>query len=268
MNKITDELLRRQNALRASKVKKWRVRSRAVKAGGAAGIGVTANRAPGQNALTNASPINFTIVFAQAVTGFTAADLSFSGSTVGGTLAGAITGTGPSYNVAVTGMTGQGNVQLFVKPSTVLDVATGLIPNSQSNIAVVAYDAIAPTVTINKAIGQADPTSTAPITFTVVFSEDVLGFLASDIVFTGSTAAGTLVASLSGTGPVYTIQVTGMTGDGDVRASVPASAAVDLAGNPSAASTSTDNIVAWIQPVAGLFPDNTTSANEYLFFGI
>src|SRR2546430_2074640 len=42
------------------------------------------------------------------------------------------------------------------------------------------------TVTINQAAGQADPTSTAPITFTAVFSEPVSGFTGSDVVIGGS----------------------------------------------------------------------------------
>ena len=38
------------------------------------------------------------------------------------------------------------------------------------------YDITSPTVTINQAAGQADPTSASPINFTVVFSEAVSDF--------------------------------------------------------------------------------------------
>ncbi|HPM80940.1 MAG TPA: Ig-like domain-containing protein, partial [Candidatus Anammoximicrobium sp.] len=106
-------------------------------------------------------------------------------------------------------------------------------------------DATAPTVTIEQAAGQADPTNVSPIEFTVVFSEAVTGFDASDIDFTGSTAAGTLAATVTGTGPTYTVSVSGMTGDGDVVASVIAGAATDAAGNANEASTSTDNTVTY-----------------------
>src|SRR5207249_7756700 len=41
---------------------------------------------------------------------------------------------------------------------------------------VFSSDLTAPTVTINQAAGQADPTNASPITFTVVFSEAVSGF--------------------------------------------------------------------------------------------
>src|SRR5207253_4784827 len=85
-----------------------------------------------------------------------------------------------------------------------------------------------PSVTVDQAAGQADPTSAGPITFTVVFGEPVTGFDASDVSFAGSTAGGTLVASVSGTGPTYTVSVTGMTGTGAVVASVPAGAATSI----------------------------------------
>src|SRR5687768_11931377 len=49
-----------------------------------------------------------------------------------------------------------------------------------------------PTVTINQAQAQTDPTSATPIVFTVEFSEPVTGFSNSDVSFTGSTAGGTL----------------------------------------------------------------------------
>ena len=50
--------------------------------------------------------------------------------------------------------------------------------------------AAAPTVTINQAAGQADPTGASPINFTVVFSEAVTGFASADVTLSG-TAGGT-----------------------------------------------------------------------------
>ncbi len=45
----------------------------------------------------------------------------------------------------------------------------------------VTYDTTPPTVTINQAAGQADPTNASPINFTVVFSEPVTGFATGDV---------------------------------------------------------------------------------------
>ena len=112
--------------------------------------------------------------------------------------------------------------------------------------ATVEVDTTPPSVTVNQAAGQADPTGISPINFTAAFSESITGFEGSEVSFTGSTASGTLSASISGTGPSYTLSVTGMTGSGSVVVSVPAGAVVDMAGNSSAASTSTDNSVAYV----------------------
>src|SRR2546429_3743467 len=68
------------------------------------------------------------------------------------------------------------------------DAAGNGNPASTSTDNTVTFDPTPPTVTINQAAGQADPTSTAPITFTAVFSEPVSGVTARDCV-TVATAA-------------------------------------------------------------------------------
>jgi hypothetical protein len=106
-------------------------------------------------------------------------------------------------------MTGNGNVTIVIPAASATNSKGQNFP--ASNSATVVLDTVAPTVTIDKAVGQADPTNLSPITFTIGFSEAVIGFLASDIVFTGSTAGGTLAAFLTGSGASYNVQVTGMT---------------------------------------------------------
>ena len=58
----------------------------------------------------NLSPILYTVTFSEPVTGFTGSDISFAGSTVGGTLVAAVTGSGADYMVSVAGMSGVGAV--------------------------------------------------------------------------------------------------------------------------------------------------------------
>ncbi|MEO5888074.1 MAG: ExeM/NucH family extracellular endonuclease, partial [Anaerolineales bacterium] len=102
-------------------------------------------------------------------------------------------------------------------------------------------DATAPSVTINQATGQADPTSSSPINFEVVFSEPVTGFSNSDVTLSGT--AGATTAVVTGGPATYNVAVSGMTSNGTVTASIPANAATDAAGNGNTASTSTDNTV-------------------------
>ena len=100
----------------------------------------------------------------------------------------------------------------------------------------------APTVTVEQAAGQADPTLTTPINFTVTFSEAVTGFDASD-VNVAVTAGPALTATVTGTGPVYNVAVSGMTVRTFVTVTVPADAALDSASQPNDESTSLDNTV-------------------------
>jgi uncharacterized repeat protein (TIGR01451 family) len=126
-------------------------------------------------------------------------------------------------------------------PSVMLNVPETIVVSDAPTFP----DTLPPTVTIDQAASQADPTLDSPIHFTVVFSEPVTGFDAGDVSFAGSTVGGTLVATVTGSGTSYTAAVTGMSGSdtGTVVATIPAGAAVDAAGNLSSASTSTDNTV-------------------------
>lgn len=202
---------------------------------GGGGLAVTVTLAAGQNTPVNAGPVNFTVTFNKPVTGFTNADVSFTGSTVGGTPAAAVTG-GPSvYNVAVTGMTGNGNILVSIPAGAAVDASNN--PNPLGMAAFVVFDTARPSVVVAAAVGQATPAVMPPITFTVTFSEAVTGFIASDVVITG-TSGGTKAVSLSGSGAVYNAEVTGMTTGGTVIATVPVNAATDAAGNLSTVSNS------------------------------
>jgi len=96
-------------------------------------------------------------------------------------------------------------------------------------------------VSISRDAIQAPLTNDAPVLFTAVFSDQVADFDASDVIASG--APGTLVPTVTpvGTGgTVYTISVSGMTGDGQVVVSIPADAAHNAGGNGNSASTALD----------------------------
>jgi serine protease AprX len=105
----------------------------------------------------------------------------------------------------------------------------------------VAFDNVAPTVTINQAVGQLDPATATPVVFTVVFSESVGDFATGDVALSGT--AGATTAAVSGSGTTYTVSVTGMTQDGTVIASINAGVAHDAAGNTNPIATFTDHTV-------------------------
>ncbi|MES2657167.1 MAG: choice-of-anchor Q domain-containing protein [Verrucomicrobiota bacterium] len=107
-------------------------------------------------------------------------------------------------------------------------------------------DVTPPSVTINQAAGQTDPTISTPVRFTVVFSESVTGFTTGDVTLGGT--AGATTATVTGSSPIYQVAVTGMTRTGTVIATIAASVAPDISGNGNTVSTSTDNSIYYSNP--------------------
>ncbi len=126
--------------------------------------------------------------------------------------------------------------------------------------------AVGPTVTINQAAGQADPTAASPINFTVVFNKTVSNFTTGDVTITG-TAGGTKTATVTGSGTTYNVAVTGMTTNGTVIASINAGVATDAGGNPNSASTSTDNTVTFNNAVPAISISEPNGIGDAIFVG-
>lgn len=210
-----------------------------------AALMVTIDQAGGQRDLTHIGPVNFTVVFSSPVTDFGNGDVTFSG-TAPGTLVGQVTdsGDGMVYNVAVSGMTGSGTVVATVGAGVAHDAGGQPNLDSVSLDNSITYDVTAPTVTINQAAGQVDPSGDSPVNFTVHFSEPVKGFGADDLRFKG-TAPGKLRAIVTGSGTTYNVAVSGMSNTGTIIATVRPGAARDAAGNASFASGSTDNTITY-----------------------
>jgi VCBS repeat-containing protein len=204
---------------------------------------VTINQASGQGDPTNTLPIRFTVAFNEPVSGFNGDDVTVTG-TAPGTPTASVTGSGRDYVVSISGLTGGGTVIASIAAGKASDAAGNANTASTSTDNSVSYDPTAPSVTVNQASGQADPTGSLPIRFSVVFSEPVTGFTNDDVTV-GGTAPGTPSVVVSGSGTTYEVAVSGLTGGGTVIASVAAGKANDAAGNANTASTSTDNTVSY-----------------------
>src|SRR3989441_7247254 len=173
---------------------------------------VNINQAATQADPTSSAPINFTVVFSEPVSGFANSGVTITG-TAGGAKTVTVSGSGSSYTAAVSGMTTSGTVVATIAAGVATDAAGNGNTASTSTDNTVTFnapDTTPPSVTINQAATQADPTSSAPINFTVVFSEPVSGFANSDVTITG-TAGGAKTVTVSGSGSSYTAAVSGMT---------------------------------------------------------
>jgi hypothetical protein len=159
------------------------------------------------------------------------------GTPVGSTSVDATTGT--AVSPPLTQLTvGDHTVEARYAGNGFLEASTGT-----ASVVILQPDTTPPTVAVEQAAGQADPTNGSPVTFIVTFSEPVTGFGPADVSLAASTAGGSLATTVSGGPSVYTVSVTGMTTPGTVVATVPAGAALDGAGNLSTTSTSADNSV-------------------------
>ena len=87
--------------------------------------------------------------------------------------------------------------------------------------------------TICKAEGQADPTNTSPVNFTVTFSEPVSGFAEDGVTVSGVAGA---TATVSGSGATYNVAVD-LPVSGTVTVSVPSGKARNASGVSNYAST-------------------------------
>ncbi len=107
---------------------------------------------------------------------------------------------------------------------------------------------LAPAVSLEQAPSQADPARHQPIRFLVTFQLPVTGFDGDDLVFGGTAAAGATASVTSIDASHYVVEVSGLTRNGTVSASVRGGAAEanQFCNNLTAASTSVDNVVRFV----------------------
>lgn len=195
---------------------------------------------------TNADSLVFRAAFSEQVANVDAADFELN-STSTASITSVTAFSVDQYDITVSG----GNLASF-EGTVGIDLASGqditdavgnaLPAGEPASDQTYTLDNIVPTPVITQGSGQADPASTLPIEFSVDFGEEVLGFEAADLVF-GGTAPGTPAGTVSGGPDLYTVSISGLTGDGTVTLNLNTAAALDPAGNASAAPTLTDNTV-------------------------
>lgn len=102
------------------------------------GLFVTIAIAQGQTNPGYGSQINWTVTFSESVSDFTAADITIYGGAAG-TKTATVTGAGTTYNVKITGMTGDGSVWFRLAAGSVSNQYGGT--NPQTDSPTVTYDA-------------------------------------------------------------------------------------------------------------------------------
>lgn len=219
---------------------------------------VTVQQAPGQNDPTKDTPITFSVIFTEPVTGFTAADVTLSG--VAGAATTSVTGDGAVYEVTVSGMTSDGDVGLTVPSDAAHDAAGhGNTPSTSNGVdPTVTYDTTAP----------AAPTAPelAPGSDTGSSNSDRIT-RATALFLGGSAEPDATVTLFSDGAPIATALAT----DGSYGVTSPpltegthllTAVATDAAGNTGPASPATPVTVDTTAPAAPSAPDLTSASDS------
>jgi len=195
-------------------------------------------RAASQNSPSNKAILYFDAIFSENVTNFSADDIQLSGSAGANVVN--ISGTGPDYLVAVSGMNADGNVRITIPANVCNDLAGNLNNSSVNTENEILYDITKPSVEIKQADNQSDPSLTLPLNFNVTFSEEVMEFTSSGINYGGSAGVYLVV---TGSGQNYNVAVNGVQTNETIAITIPANMVHDIAGNLNTASINTDNSI-------------------------
>jgi len=220
---------------------------------------------------TRASSIAYTLTFSEPVNGLTAADFTVGGSSAGWTVSSVSAPSGTTFTVQVakTGPT-DGTVVPTLGVATVTDMAGNTGPATGATGTIVTVDRTAPVVS---AFNAATPTRGSPIAYTLTFSEPVSGLAANDVSI-GGTSSGWTVASITGSGATYSVNLANSSpSDGTVTLTLASGAVSDPAGNTAPGTATPANTVtfdgtpptaAWTPPAT---PTNSAAPVFTLNFG-
>lgn len=180
------------------------------------------------DARTTNSSVSVTVATPEA-TGTFAITATLNSSTV--TCSGSVTSS--SGTCSLTGLTeGAWSVS-----ATFTDAAGNV--SVASSTTTFNIDNTAPTVSI---AAPSSPITSFPKTYTLTFSESVVGFTSSDISNAGGTATGCVFTPVSSSGTIINVSITGCS-DGDVIFEVASNSVTDLAGNAGPTSAVTTSSV-------------------------
>ena len=197
-----------------------------------------------------ATVFEMTIAFNEAVRGFAADDIDFTGTA---SVTAALAGIGKVYTATVASSL-EGTLGIQVPAGVAYDAANN--GNTISTRHTVQIDAVAPTVTIDV------PTTVQGRDFavTVTFSESVTGFVESELTVSG---AGASVIAFNGSGTNYEATITPVE-SGTVTLNVAADVVQDTLGNPNSAATEQTVRVDMTGPTATIEVPSETQGGAFV----
>lgn len=191
---------------------------------------------------TNATSVNFTVTFSAPVTGVDITDFSLNiindplnpPGITGASITSVSAGTN-TYTVTVNTGTDSGELQLkLLNDNSISDISSnnlaGTFPYSGQSYII---DRVAPRVASITRNSVKETTNAPIVDYTVTFTESVKGVDAADFSVTANGFVGASIASVSGSGTVYTISINTGINSGTLRLDlIDNNSIIDLAGVP------------------------------------
>jgi hypothetical protein len=192
--------------------------------------------------ITKNGPVTYTVTYADA--NFNASTLVAGNITLNktGTANGtpAITGSGATRTVTISGITGDGTIGISVIAGTAGDLAGNSAPAAGPS-ATFTVDNTAPTVIISST--ASNPTHITPIPVTLTFSENVTGFISANVSLNTGT-----ISNFTGSGNVYSFNIV-TAGISTYNVNIAAAQITDPAGNTNTVAGSFSIVFAGVVPV-------------------
>ena len=187
--------------------------------------------------LTKAGPVTYTVTYADV--NFNASTLANGNVTLNqtGTANGvvAVTGSGNTRTVTISGITGDGTLGISLAAGTATDTAGNPAPAAGPSAMFVVDNA---TITVALSGPSAPVANTGPVSYTVTYTSPSFdsSTLASGHITLNKTGTANGVVAVTGSGNVRTVTLSGITGDGTLGISVAAGTATDTLGNAAPAA--------------------------------
>ena len=189
-------------------------------------------------ATTGAGSVTYTVTYTDP--NFNASTLANGDITLNktGTANGvaAVTGSGNTRTVTLSGITGEGTLGISLAAGTATDLVGNAAPAAGPSAAVTVHNA---TITTALSGPSAPAANTGPVTYTVTYTSTSFGsstLASGDITLNKTGTANGMVAVVAGSGNVRTVTISGITGDGTLGISVAAGTATDTFGNSAPAA--------------------------------
>ena len=207
--------------------------------GGLSGPSYTMSRSPqivsmtrvGSNP-TNASLVEFDVLFSKSVIGVDPTDFAPSTSGIVGASIAGVSGSGTLWRVQVGTGTGDGTLGLAVVGNGITDLLSNAIIVPPPASEVYTIDKTAPTV-LSVVRDQTSPTNLSSVSYTITFGEAVQGIAINDFSLSSTGLTGAVLQQVTSlTSSSFRVQVSTGSGDGSLTIDVLASNLIqDIAGN-------------------------------------